>query len=59
MRRGSPTFPPTGWRQFRAVAADPRTARTAIVALARKLLAALWRYLTQGVVPEGAVFKAA
>ena len=33
--------------------------RIAIVALARKLLVALWRYVTQGVVPEGAVFKAA
>ena len=31
----------------------------AIVALARKLLVALWRFVTQGVVPEGAVFKAA
>ena len=29
-----------------------------IVALARKLLVALWRYVTQGVVPQGAVFKA-
>ena len=27
--------------------------------LAPKLLVALWRYVTQGVVPEGAVFKAA
>ena len=33
--------------------------RIAIVALARKLLVALWRYVTQGVVPEGAVLKAA
>ena len=31
--------------------------RIAIVALARKLLVALWRYVTQGVVPEGAVLK--
>jgi transposase len=29
------------------------------VALARKLLVALWRYVTQGVLPEGAVLKAA
>ena len=36
-----------------------RVRRIAIVALARKLLVALWRYVTQGVVPEGAVFKAA
>jgi transposase len=29
-----------------------------IVALARKLMMALWRYLTQGLVPEGSVIKA-
>jgi transposase len=28
-----------------------------IVAMARKLLIALWRYATQGVIPEGAVLK--
>ena len=31
--------------------------RIAIVALARKLLVALWRYVHEGVVPEGAVLK--
>ena len=31
--------------------------RVAIVALARKLMVALWRYLTSGLVPEGAVLK--
>ena len=30
-----------------------------IVALARKLLVALWRYVTDGVVPDGAKMKAA
>ena len=35
-----------------------RVRRIAIVAVARKLLVALWRYVTQGVVPEGAVLKA-
>ena len=35
-----------------------RVRRIAIVALARKLLVALWRYVTQGTVPEGAVLKA-
>jgi transposase len=30
-----------------------------VVALARKLLIALWRFATQGVVPEGAVMKPA
>jgi transposase len=33
--------------------------KRAIVALARKLLVALWKYVTQGVVIEGAVMKAA
>lgn len=35
-----------------------RTRRIGIVALARKLLIALWRYVDQGLVPEGALFKA-
>jgi transposase len=47
------------WFQARVGAAKGRVRRIAIVALARKLLVALWRYVTQGVVPEGAVFKAA
>ena len=33
--------------------------KTLIVALARKLLVALWKFATAGVVPEGAVLKAA
>jgi transposase len=33
--------------------------KTLIVALARKLLIALWKFATTGVVPEGAVLKAA
>ena len=47
------------WFQARVGAAKGRIRRIAIVALARKLLVALWRHTTQGVVPEGAVFKAA
>ena len=34
-----------------------RIRRIAIVAVARKLLIALWRFATQGVVPEGAALK--
>jgi transposase len=30
-----------------------------VVALARKLLIALWRFVTEGVLPEGAVMKPA
>jgi transposase len=36
-----------------------RVRRVAIVALARKLLVALWRFVTDGVVPDGAKLKAA
>jgi transposase len=36
-----------------------RLRRIGIVALARKLLIALWRYATAGVLPEGVVLKAA
>ena len=32
-----------------------RMRRITIVAMARKLMVALWRYLTTGVVPTGAV----
>jgi transposase len=33
--------------------------KATIVALARKLLVALWKYVTSGVAIEGAVFSAA
>jgi transposase len=36
-----------------------RARRIGIVAVARKLVIALWRYVTTGVVPEGAIVKAA
>jgi transposase len=46
------------WFAERVGTARGRVRRIAIVAVARKLLVALWRYVTQGVVPEGAVLKA-
>ena len=46
------------WFNARARDASKRIRRIAIVALARKLMVALWRYLTTGLVPEGAVMKA-
>ena len=48
------------WITSSAVATPytPVIRRIAIVALARKLLVALWRYLETGLVPRGAVFKA-
>ncbi len=36
-----------------------RLKKPMIVALARKLLIALWRYMTAGIVIEGAVIKTA
>ncbi len=44
------------WRRFGQ--GNARQRRVGIVALARKLLVALWRYLEQGQVPSGAVLKA-
>jgi transposase len=45
------------WFRQRVRAERGRPRRIAIVALARKLLVALWRYVTEGLVPEGAVLK--
>jgi transposase len=47
----------TQWFRQRTVNASARIKRIAIVALTRKLIVALWRYLTTGLVPAGAVFK--
>jgi len=45
------------WFRERTVNASKRIRRIAIVALARKLMVALWRYLTTGLIPEGAVLS--
>jgi transposase len=55
--RHQPDSALTQWFQQRAANASSRIRRIAIVALARKLIVALWRYLTTGLVPEGAVLK--
>jgi transposase len=47
------------WFHERVGAARGRVRKFSAVALARKLLVALWRYLTTGLVPEGARLKAA
>lgn len=44
------------WYQRRFGQGNARARKVGIVALARKLLIALWRYLDQGEVPEGAEF---
>ena len=46
------------WWQHRFASSGGRARKVAIVALARKLLVALWRYLEHGMVPEGATLKA-
>ena len=46
------------WFRRRTADAGKRARRIAIVALARKLIVALWRYLTTGLVPAGATMKA-
>lgn len=40
------------------IAGTSRSKRKGIVALARKLLVALWKYVEQDIVPEGAILKA-
>jgi transposase len=46
----------TQWFQQR-FSGTPRLRRIGIVAVGRKLLIALWRYLAAGVIPEGAILK--
>ena len=47
------------WFLERAGRATGRIQRIGIVALARKLIIALWRYVTTGLIPEGAILKSA
>jgi transposase len=46
------------WYQERFARGGTRVRKIGIVALARKLLIELWRFLEQGVIPAGAVLKA-
>ena len=45
------------WFHDRTQGQQGRIRRIMIVALARKLAIALWRYLETGLIPEGAVVK--
>jgi len=47
----------SGWCRERFGGGGKRLRRLGIVAVARKLLMALWRFLQSGVLPEGAVLK--
>jgi transposase len=57
--RHQPTSALSLWFQERVKRNDGRGKKTTIVALARKLLVALWNFVNNGVVIEGAVLKAA
>lgn len=54
-----PTSALTAWYQQRWGRHGPRARRIGIVALARKLLIALWRYGDGGLLPRGALLRAA
>ncbi|RWB92870.1 MAG: IS110 family transposase [Mesorhizobium sp.] len=56
--RNQPSSALTRWFHERVMRNQGRLKKTTIVALARKLLVALWKYVTAGVVIEGAVMKA-
>ena len=47
------------WYRERAGTTGARMRKVMVVALARKLLISLWRFVTQGLVPDGAVMKPA
>ena len=55
--RYQPTSTLTAWYQRRFSHGGKRLRRIGIVALARKLLIALWRYVQTGLVPQGAQLK--
>ena len=57
--RHQPESELTRWYAERVQANGGRIRRVMIVALARKLLIALWQFSSAGVVPKGALLKAA
>lgn len=56
--RRQPTSALSCWDRARFAAGGGRQRRIGIVAIARKLVIALWRYLETGVLPAGAMLKA-
>lgn len=56
-QRYQPGAAQVSWFRDRVSGTGSRMRKVMVVALARKLLIALWRFATQGVVPEGAVLK--
>ena len=56
--RYQPTSVLSQWYRTRFAAGGSRQRRIGIVALARRLMIALWRYVETGQVPAGATMKA-
>ena len=56
-RRFQPTSALAQWYETRFGHGSARLRKIGIVAMARKLLIALWRFLKTGVLPEGAKLK--
>jgi transposase len=52
--RFQPDSPLTGWFMVRFAKGNSRQRRIGIVAVARKLLVALWKYVSQGLIPDKA-----
>jgi transposase len=57
--RNQPNSQLSRWYRKRFAKGSSRVRRIGIVALARKLLIALWRYVEEGLVPDGAQLKPA
>jgi transposase len=58
-QRYQPASAQVRWFRERVGTTGRRVRKVMVVALARKLLVALWRFATEGIVPEGAVMKPA
>ena len=56
-QRYQPGTAPVVWFRERVGSTGRRLRKVMVVALARKLLIALWRFVIDGVMPEGAVTK--
>jgi transposase len=56
-QRYQPGAAQVAWFRDRVGSTGRRIRKVMVVALARKLLIALWRFVTDGVMPEGAVMK--
>jgi transposase len=57
--RNQPNSQLSRWYRKRFAQGSSRVRRIGIVALARKLLIALWQYVEQGILPPGAQLKPA